>query len=393
MRPGSLSAMKTDADIDLTVKRITDDNEFSLLAREWNALLEESSANNFFLRWEWLWCWWNTYRQEDYELCILLAYGGEKLEGIMPCYVKQTRWKNLYNIKRLMFLGTSDMALYSEYMDMICAKGKEGPVANAVMEHITREKLCDDIYLQAVNASSKAAGFIAGYASEKNFYSPPQKKKHSPFITLPDEYETFLKTRQPSMRRKILGNAKRLDGYGDAVFRKTGSASELEDDFKELVRLHQMRWKSRNFPGSFSGRFLHFQHTVMKTLFEQGLLELWFLSVSGKNIAALYNIRYKDKIYFYQAGLDAGFNARLAPGVLLHAHCIRDAINSGLKEYDFLMMGSMDEYKKSWTEEYRETFDIHIVMPVLLKLATSLENGARAAYKSLRNTKREVFRK
>ncbi|MDP2689567.1 MAG: hypothetical protein Q8P48_05600, partial [Deltaproteobacteria bacterium] len=126
--------MKTRNDMHATVSRIADDNGFHLLKDKWNGLLNESPANNFFLRWEWLWCWWDTYKQDDYELCILLSFIGGELTGIMPCYIKNIRWKNFYDIKRLMFLGTAESALYSEYMDIICARGKEETVTNAMME-------------------------------------------------------------------------------------------------------------------------------------------------------------------------------------------------------------------------------------------------------------------
>ena len=67
---------------------ITED--FILLKEKWNLLLSVSSADNFFLRWEWLWNWWEVFRTSNMELCILLIEkeNGEVV-GIAPFYLKR----------------------------------------------------------------------------------------------------------------------------------------------------------------------------------------------------------------------------------------------------------------------------------------------------------------
>ncbi len=119
-------------------------------------------------------------------------------------------------------------------------------------------------------------------------------------------------------------------------------------------------------------------------MLNNGNLELWFLSVDGENIAALYNIRYRNKIYNYQGGLDVSFDKRLAPGLLLHSHCIEEAIREGLREYDFLLMGDMDSYKKRWTRDYRYMCDVYLARPGIIKLAMAAKNKVRVFYHSFK---------
>ena len=83
------------------IQRISVPEEFYLLQDKWNALLNESPENNFFLRWEWLWAWWKAYEDKNDELCILLIFRGDDLIGIAPFYIVHKSWRNLFSYRRL----------------------------------------------------------------------------------------------------------------------------------------------------------------------------------------------------------------------------------------------------------------------------------------------------
>ena len=140
--------MKTRNDIHTTISRIAADNEFHLLKDKWNDLLNESSANNYFLRWEWLWCWWKAYKSENYELSILLVRNREEPLGIAPFYLVKSNWKNIYSKRSLYYLGTKQGAIISEYMDFISKKGSEDHVIRSVLEYIEETDLADELILQ-----------------------------------------------------------------------------------------------------------------------------------------------------------------------------------------------------------------------------------------------------
>lgn len=77
-------ANKTDI---LHIQRINTLEGFYSLHEKWNALLNESPANSFFLRWEWLLRWWEAYKEDKHNLCILLVFKGDELIGIAPFYI------------------------------------------------------------------------------------------------------------------------------------------------------------------------------------------------------------------------------------------------------------------------------------------------------------------
>ena len=120
-------------------------------------------------------------------------------------------------------------------------------------------------------------------------------------------------------------------------------------------------------PGSFSNAmFQAFQKEAMKEMLAKGNLDLWFLSAAGKNIAAIYNIVYNNRVCFYQSGIDVSFDKTFSPGVLLHYHCMGDAMKRGLSDYDFMLKGNLDNYKGKWTKSCRVMKDVKISIPVAL---------------------------
>ena len=367
------------------IKKVSTKENFSLLQEKWNTLLAESPINNFFLRWEWLWAWWEAYKEKNYNLCILLVFRGNELIGIAPFYINYSLLVKILPIRRLMFLGTKEGSIISEYMDIIYRDGDEEVVIREVIEFITKTEVCDDICFHKIETSSRTISILQQLAKDMKFLYSVVDKAETPYISLPNNYERFLDTLSSSMRNIIRKNQRRLSKYTDVVFRKTSDISEFENDFIEFVRLHQCRWESLQFPGSFSQeRFFTFQKQVMKDMIKTGHMELRFLSISGRNIAAVYNINYKNKICFYQGGLDTSFDRRLSPGILLHGYCIKEAIKDNLKEYDFLLMGNMDSYKKKWTKEYRCQCDIYIACPKIVQFVMTAKNKARGFYYAVR---------
>lgn len=360
----------------INIKKIVTSEDFSRLRESWNALLAYSPVDSFFLRWEWLWFWWNAYRTDKCELCILIISRGEDIIGIAPFYLTEISWKSLYTIRRLMFLGTKSKNIISEYMDIICRSGMEEVVFREIFSFIEKENLCDDICLHKVDASSISLHFFKRLCAEYKYQCIINNMGISPYVRLPENHDLFMDSLSGTMRHNIKTSKKRLYKYDNIVFRKTSGVSEFEADFKELVRLHQWRWQSRNLTGSFSGYFYSFQETVLKEMLLNGNLELVFLSVSGKNIAVLYNIKYKKKIYYYQGGLDVSFDKRLSPGLLLHSYCIEKAIRDKINEYDFLYMGQLDGYKKRWTDQYRKLCDISVTRSGILKIAKDIKTKA-----------------
>lgn len=355
---------------EIKVEKISTDSGFTALEERWNRLLASSPADTYFLRWEWLREWWNAYGSGDKGLCILLAKRGDRLIGIAPFYTL-TFDKEFLSRRRIMFLGTTEDSLVSEYLDFICAPDDTGTVVRASIEYIAGERLCDDMVLQMMDSVSSSVDELRKAAGPAGMLYRVRNRSSSPYLTLAGDFDEFLSSSGRSLRQNIKSGRRKLDRFDSVEIRKTTDARELAADLDEFVRLHQMRWRSKNMPGAFADRrFLDFQKAVMKKALDDGYLELLFLRVNGRDIAALYNIRYGEKIYFYQSGIDASFSKTISPGLILHSYSIERAIEGGLKEYDFMLQGETDAYKDRWTNEQRCLCDIYMTPKSIHKFIT-----------------------
>lgn len=353
---------------------------------DWNGLLGQTAGNTYFLRWEWLWVWWNVYREEHDTLCIVRCYRGDILTGIAPFYVRRTYWNGVIPLRRLMFLGTHERGLTSEYLDIICLPDDEKAFAEKIIDMIAGGNICDDGAFHTVSGASPLVALMKKRASESGLLYRMEERYACPYIRLPQEYASFASSLSRSMHAKINRNYRRLEAHAKVRFRRTGCVDELQQDFQEFVKLHQTRWESQGLPGSFSNpRFLRFQQGIMQEMFRNGHLDFVFFEAGERTIAALYNIRYNKKIYFYQSAVDTSFDKRLAPGLLLHDHCIREAIDAGLQEYDFMMMGTRDGYKLRWTKNCRYICNVYIAQSPHLKLIKRVEDRARIYYRGIKS--------
>jgi hypothetical protein len=124
---------------------------------------------------------------------------------------------------------------------------------------------------------------------------------------------------------------------GDHQVERVTCREDLARGIEILHKLHDERWGAARPAGAFgSDRFSRFHEAVIPKLFERGALDLCWLSVRGEPISVLYNIVHAGRLYFYQSGRSLLLPKGVRPGIVLHAHAIARAIESGLSEYDFL---------------------------------------------------------
>jgi CelD/BcsL family acetyltransferase involved in cellulose biosynthesis len=168
----------------------------------------------------------------------------------------------------------------------------------------------------------------------------------APYIPLPSTWEHYLE-HLGRHRRFLLKSLRDFEAWsgGRATYHLAHTPDQLQIGTRILQALHAERWHAAGKDGAFrAGRFARFHDCVMPLLLERGALELRWLSVGDRPIAAIYNIRWHNKIYFYQSGRTLELPPHLRAGIVLHAHCIAQAIADGCCEYDFL--AGVSQYKQ-----------------------------------------------
>src|SRR5678815_370817 len=204
----------------------------------------------------------------------------------------------------------------------------------------------DELVLPLMNGEGPMPTLLTNACREVGLTADTSVTNHAPYITLPpswDDYLTALTGKHRQLLRYALRDFDRWAGDSKRL-EKVDCPSGLARGREILVRLHRQRWQDAPNAGVFrSPRFIAFHNEVMPRLLDSGALQLVWLSAHGRPVAAMYNIVWNNKIYFYQSGRDTSLPRHVRPGVVIIAKVIQTAIESGVREFDFL--GGASTYK------------------------------------------------
>ncbi len=167
-----------------------------------------------------------------------------------------------------------------------------------------------------------------------------------PVVTLPEgaDFEGYLGTLGKKERHEIRRKIRRAEAAGPVLLER--SADPLKD-LDAFVDLHQKRWGAEGlFPptegGAASRRFFA---GLFADCAPAGILDLSFLTVGGRRIAAGVTFDDGGTTYYYNAGVEP--EAReLSPGVVMVGCYIQRAIEQGRRRLDFLR--GNEPYKYEW---------------------------------------------
>jgi CelD/BcsL family acetyltransferase involved in cellulose biosynthesis len=257
----------------------------------------------------WLRAWWeHVAAGGEVRLLGVHAQDG-RLAAVLPLYVAAHR-----PVRVVRFLGHG----VSDELGPVCASG-DRPLALEALGRLPFEWdafIGDDLPAAAVPGGARRLG-----------------RRASPVLALdvPD-WETFLQRRSRDWRKAARRGERRLGDGGEFSYRVTKDPARLQDDLTTLFALHRARWRGRS---SAFARRESFHRAVAPALLERGWLRLRFIEHRGRPVAALYNLRLGDSEFSYQGGRDPAYD-RFGVGMTLRRRAIREALESGLREYRLL---------------------------------------------------------
>ena len=155
----------------------------------------------------------------------------------------------------------------------------------------------------------------------------------APAVRLPESFEAYLAGLPAKLRHEIRRKDRRLrKTYQDARVVDAGPDT-VADDLERFVALHRASMGSK-------GRFMVpgmelFFRRLADELAGDGTLRLSFLEANGERIAGAVGFRFRDGFLLYNSAYDHTLSA-LAPGMILVAELIREAIEEGRSVFDML---------------------------------------------------------
>jgi CelD/BcsL family acetyltransferase involved in cellulose biosynthesis len=303
------------------------------LRREWCALLDADAAP--FQSPQWLLPWLETFRPEAPRL--LLVRAGPRPVAIAPFFLHRRPGDG----RRQLTLAGNGL---SDRLDLIAAPADAVAAAEAVFGWLAACDDWDECDFRDLPAGSPLM-FTAMPGAAEDVREPEEP---CPAVVLPaaPAAATSLLSRKA---RSDLARCRRRAEEAGPIRVRTADAASLDELMAQLARIHALRWAARGEAGMLADpRVWAFHAAAARELLSAGVLRLHVLELGGRAIAAQYALRRGDCGYSYLTGFDPAF-ARFAPGALLTAFTLEDALREGARRFDFLR--GREAYKYAWGAE------------------------------------------
>jgi CelD/BcsL family acetyltransferase involved in cellulose biosynthesis len=247
------------------------------------------------------------------------------------------------------FFGAS---YHADYATILAAPEDLAAACEAIAAALASEdpSRWDVVDLRRMRAGDPAVDALAAafenQATDSRWLVSREPEDVCPVLTLPAglDFEGYLGTLDKKERHEVRRKIRRAEAAGRIALEP--SLDPL-GDLDAFVELHQKRWGSEGlFPSTAGGAA---SRRFFAGLFEScapiGVLDLSFLTVGGRRIAAGVTFDDGKSIYYYNAGVNP--DAReLSPGVVMVACYIQRAIELGRTRLDFLR--GNEPYKYEW---------------------------------------------
>ncbi|MFH1474818.1 MAG: GNAT family N-acetyltransferase [Chloroflexota bacterium] len=343
----------------------------------WDMLATASPWATPFSRWGVHRAWWDAYGANAHEQTLVVvdpaASDPEPPVAIVPLMhrhevepddaILRTRLRGgqhapltaVAPTAKAIFFGAS---YHADYATLLARPADLPAVAAAVVEALAASGDAHDpdhpapwdvVDLRRLRCGDPAADALAeafGTRAGQGWTVVREREDACPVVTFEPamDFQAYLGTLGKKERHEVRRKLRRAESAG--AVRLERSLDPLAD-LGAFVDLHQERWGAYGlFPPTTGGDQ---SRTFFRRLFEllggDGTVQLHFLAVGGRRIAAGVWFEDADAWYLYNAGVDP--EAReLSPGVLLSATAIRAAIAAGRRRFDFLR--GDETYKYEW---------------------------------------------
>ena len=341
----------------------------SIPEERWDALADRTPWATPFSRHCVQRAWWDAYGATAHDQTLIVAdeVAPERIVGIVPLMhrhelepgdvaARTTIRHQPGSVLRpvpaaatAVFFGAS---YHADYATVLAAPDDLGAACEAVVEALAAQdpERWDVVDLRRLRSGDPAVdALVAAFewaAPKARWLVTREREDVCPVVTLAPgvDFDGYLATLDKKERHEIRRKIRRAEAAGDV--RLEPSANPI-DDLDAFVELHQKRWGVEGlFPptkgGAASRRFFA---GLFEDCAPSGIVDLSFLTVGGRRVAAGVTFDDGQSVYYYNAGVEP--DAReLSPGVVMVALYIQRAIELGRTRLDFLR--GDEPYKYEW---------------------------------------------
>jgi CelD/BcsL family acetyltransferase involved in cellulose biosynthesis len=311
--------------------------------KSWNGLVERSMLPSIFMTWQWQSEWARSFMAEGALQLLTASDEDGGICGLLPLYEETPG--------QLRILGGVDV---SDYLDVIAVAGREEDVWRALLQHRGVQAVEWDLH--AIRAASPSLALLPALAPAAGLRAVAAVEERCPVLALPSTWDEYLARLSGKDRHELRRKMRKLDRElpGTSV-RSHADPVGWDTELGNFLRLHRL---SKVGKARFMNeRMERFFRDSTRALAAAGWARLWFLDWEGAAVASFLCLEYAGTVGLYNSGFDPG-HAKLAPGIVLLAHVIGDAITRGIGTFDFLR--GEEPYKQGFGPVPEDLFNVKI---------------------------------
>jgi CelD/BcsL family acetyltransferase involved in cellulose biosynthesis len=329
------------------INRLATLTQLDALEKDWSELLDEIPGVPIFLTWEWIRTWWLSFGQGR-QLWLLTARDNQgRLLGLAPLMREEYK-KGWMKFGMIAFIGTGRVC--PTHLNILARISDQEGLYRAFLDFLLgHSDQWDVLRIASVDPNSFENNLLTAAGGRIRIGA----QITSPYISLPGNWETYLKTVSRKLRKNLKSSSSKLEGdYPGAVdFACITDLGELNSAMEKLTELIRNRCHAKGLPTDWDDPiFTNFQQTIAHLALHRGWLRLYTLTVKDCVIAFIYCFHFKDCVYIYNMGFDIDWS-KYSPGRLLIAFSIQTAIRESASQLDFGRGES--KYKFDWTDYVR----------------------------------------
>lgn len=292
---------------------------FQEIPGQWQEVLSDSAVNTIFLTHQWQEVWWESFGNGS-SLAGFYLTGPQGVTAVAPL---------ARSGGTLSFVGNQDTVDYNDFM---VRPGYEPSLYDALLRCMD-EHGCDTLELASLTQNSPTLEHLPEMARQRGYSVDIEEEDFAFGIVLPETWDGYLAELSKKDRHELRRKFRRLDSLPGWRWYSLTDPDEVAaklDKFFELMRLSKPDKDEFMTPERE-----HFFHAITDRMAQAGMLRLFFLESKGETVATSLCFDYASSRLLYNSGYNPEFSY-YSVGLLLDALCLRDAIEGGMRYFDFL---------------------------------------------------------
>ena len=341
----------------LSLRLIDSIEDFRSLKKDWDVLYDKSERNSIFSSWDWMFTWWEVFKDQfDRELFILALYQESDLVGLAPFQICTPPLpKSLVQGKTLHFIGNGeafDDSIISEFQDFMVLPEYELELIQLVSEYLTKHSdkwnFADFEFLLKDALILKCFDDVSPYGSRHTNKVDRYKVKYGVRFSIPkmDSFEQYQEQMGKRWSNMFTKKGNKLLRHGEVTTVATESLDSISPALEQLAEMNSNRWRERTGKCIFdSSRFVEFHQKIMARLIPKKRAAIKTLYLDGEAMASYYMFTDKNQVHYYQSGFYKKYSNKYSPLFLLICNEIGESIKNN-QMFDFMFADDVNSYKK-----------------------------------------------